>query len=171
MRTQLRPGEQKILETRTHWMTVVKPFLAFLVTFVLFIIAFFKLKSGTGIVTVVRWASVVLLIVGCLYFLYKEWYRRRNIWAVTTMRVIDEEGIFDHFSKESPLEKINNLSYFQPLFGRILNYGEIEIQTAAEDGATVYKMVTNPKLLKDTVAHQRDEYAKQAQKSGGDIKK
>ncbi len=49
------------------------------------------------------------------------------------------------------------MTYSQSLLGRILGYGEVEIQTAAEDGATIYRMVKNPLLLKDTIARCRDE--------------
>lgn len=84
---------------------------------------------------------------------------------MTNLRVIDEEGIFTLITKESPLEKINNISYKQTILGRILNYGEVEIQTAAEHGATIYPMITNPKILKKVVANARDEYAKNLTKS------
>jgi uncharacterized membrane protein YdbT with pleckstrin-like domain len=82
--------------------------------------------------------------------------------VVTNLRVIDERGIFTLYSKESPLEKINNLSYRQSLLGRALNYGEVEIQTAAEDGATIYRMVTGPKRLKEAVAESREKFDREA---------
>jgi len=162
MRTSLRPGERKILETRTHWVTVIEPFLLFFLAVIICLILFFIVRTTSGFMNVVRWIGSIFLAITFVYFLYREWYRRRDIWAVTNLRVIDEKGIFNLFSKESPLEKINNLSYYQSLLGRILRYGDVEIQTAAEDGATIYKKVTNPKLLKDTIARCRDEYSREA---------
>jgi len=161
MRTTLRPGERKALETRTHWVTVIEPFLLLVFALIVFIILFFWVRQTSSLMTVVRWISGVFLAIAFLYFFYKEWYRRRDIWAVTNLRVIDEKGIFSLYSKESPLEKINNLSYYQSLLGRILRYGDVEIQTAAEDGATIYKKVSNPRLLKDTIAVCRDEYSRE----------
>jgi len=158
MRTQLRPNEQKLMETRTHWMTVVKPFLLLLLAVAVFILCQFVFHIEGDLGGIVRWASALFLAGAALYFLYREIYRRRDLWAVTNLRVIDERGIFTLYSKESPLEKINNLSYRQSLLGRILNYGEVEIQTAAEDGATIYRMVTGPKLLKETIAQCREKY-------------
>lgn len=165
MRTHLRPGERKILETRTHWVTVVEPFLLLFFAAVICVILFFIVRTTSGFITVVRWIGGIFLAIAFFFFLYREWYRRRDIWAVTNLRVIDEKGIFSLFSKESPLEKINNLSYYQSLLGRILRYGDVEIQTAAEDGATIYKKVTNPKLLKDTIARCRDEYSREAMRA------
>ena len=86
---------------------------------------------------------------------------------MTNLRVIDERGIFTLFTKESPLEKINNLSYEQTVIGRMLNFGQVEIQTAAEDGATVYTLITNPKRLKDEIAVARDAYSRELLKSSG----
>jgi len=158
MRTQLRANEQKLMETRTHWMTVVKPFLLLLLAAAVFILFRFFVHIDGDLSNIVHWASVFFLAAAALYFLYREIYRRRDIWAVTNLRVIDERGIFTLYSKESPLEKINNLSYRQSLLGRFLNYGEVEIQTAAEDGATIYRMVTGPRLLKETIARCREKY-------------
>jgi uncharacterized membrane protein YdbT with pleckstrin-like domain len=72
--------------------------------------------------------------------------------------VIDETGLLSHYAKESPLEKINNVSYDQTLFGRIFNYGHVEIQTAAEIGSTDYNDVHAPKTLKDTITLAQADY-------------
>jgi len=163
MRTKLRDGERKILETRTHWITNLKPFLYAILAAALLVSSFFELPLSGTLRLVVRWACGALFAVAAVYALYREWFRRRDIWAVTNFRVIDEKGIFRLFSKESPLEKINNLSYAQSLLGRLLGYGDVEIQTAAEDGATIYHKVKGPKKLKDTIARCRDDYGREIQ--------
>lgn len=65
------------------------------------------------------------------------------------------------------MDKINNVSYDQTLVGRLLNFGHVEIQTAAHLGATDYYKVNNPKRLKDTITgaeadYQRWQYGNQA---------
>ena len=160
MRTKFRAGEKKILETRTHWLTVAKPFLLLILFLIFFAVSLFLLHPSNNYVKALRWVSGIVLLMAGLNFLYREWYRRRDIWVVTNLRVIDENGVFSLYSKESPLEKINNLSYYQSLWGRLFNFGNVEVQTAAEDGATVYRMVARPRLLKDTIAECRDEYSR-----------
>ena len=76
------------------------------------------------------------------------------------MRVVDESGFFTRYSKESPLDKINNVEYDQPLMGRIFGYGNVDIQTAAEMGETKYTLIHHPKLLKDTITNAQEEYKK-----------
>jgi uncharacterized membrane protein YdbT with pleckstrin-like domain len=72
--------------------------------------------------------------------------------------VIDEAGLMTHYAKESPLDKINNVSYDQTVWGRLFNYGHVEIQTAAEAGATDYYNVNHPKRLKDLITAAQSEY-------------
>ncbi len=74
------------------------------------------------------------------------------------MRIIDEHGVFSSNSKETPLDKINNVSFSQSLLGRIFNYGHVQIQSAAESGSTVHEMIERPKLLKDTITQYQELY-------------
>jgi len=105
-------------------------------------------------------AKLIIILLAAIYPMieYIKW--KFNLWAVTNMRVIDEEGFFTRYSKESPLDKINNVEYNQPILGRILGYGNVDIQTAAELGETKYSMIHHPKLLKDTITHAQEEYKK-----------
>jgi uncharacterized membrane protein YdbT with pleckstrin-like domain len=107
---------------------------------------------------------LLALVVVC-YFIYKIIQRNNNIWVVTDSRVIDEYGVFSNNSKESPLDKINNVSYGQTFWGKIFGYGNVQIQTAAEIGSTTYFAVEKPKKLKDTITLMQEEY------KGNQIKK
>lgn len=66
--------------------------------------------------------------------------------------------MFSNNTKESPLDKINNVSYLQSFWGKIFGYGNVQIQTAAEIGSTTYFAVENPKELKDTITDMQEEY-------------
>lgn len=148
MRTQLKKDEKLLIIIRHHWMTLILPAVAWLIVTILL---FIFLKDQIQI-------ALVIALVTALYplYLFLEW--KYNIWAVTNMRVIDESGFFSRYSKESPLDKINNVEYDQSLWGRMFGYGDVEIQTAAEMGDTTYKMIHYPKLLKDTITHAQEEY-------------
>ena len=144
MKTQLKKDEKIIMETKPHWFTLVGPFLLMLIGSILGIVI-----GSYGIL-------VVLVLVG--YFIYKIIQRNNNLWAVTNLRVIDEYGVFSNNTKESPLDKINNVSYGQSFVGKIFGYGNVQIQTAAEIGSTTYFTIENPKELKDTITHMQGEY-------------
>src|SRR5665647_2603470 len=144
MKTQLKKDEKVILVTKPHWFTMVLPFL------ILLIGAIIGFAVGT-------YGLLLVLVVIC-YFTYKIIDRNNNIWAVTNLRVIDEYGVFSNNTKESPLDKINNVSYLQSFLGKIFGYGNVQIQTAAEIGSTTYYAVEDPKKLKDTITNMQEEY-------------
>lgn len=146
MRTDLKNGENVVLVIRPHWLILVWP----VILTVIGVIAGIYL-GGYG--------YIIPLALIC-YLLYKIIQRNNNLWAVTNLRIIDEDGVFSVNSKESPLDKINNVTYNQSLWGRIFDYGNVQIQTAAEIGATTYYMVEKPKKLKDTITTMQEEYKK-----------
>ena len=149
MRTKLKKDEKMLVIIRQHWLTLILPFLAWiLLTILLFV---FLKEDNTKI-------ALIIALVTALYpaYLYLEW--KHNLWGVTNMRVIDEQGFFTRYSKESPLDKINNVEYTQSVWGRMFSYGDVEIQTAAELGDSRYTMIHDPKILKDTITHAQEEY-------------
>ena len=151
MRTPLQKEEKILLITYTSWVKLVVPVLMMIIGIVIaFIIGYTYENSWL-------WALIIAAI-GIIYFLFVYWAWKVDIWVVTNFRVIDESGLLSHFAKESPLEKINNVSYDQSVWGRILNFGHVEIQTAAEVGATDYYNVHKPKRLKDTITLAQSEY-------------
>ena len=146
MRTPLQKGEEILLVTHPSWIRLIVPALVALAGIVA---AFFIGFLDWG------WIAAVA---GLFYFFIVYLIWKCNIWVVTNYRVIDESGLLNHYAKESPLEKINNVSYDQTLWGRIFNYGHVEIQTAAEVGATDYHDVHGPKRLKDTITLAQSEF-------------
>lgn len=144
MKTELKKEEKVILEIKLHWLTLFVPFIIMLI------------GSVMGIVIGSYGFLVVILFIG--YFIYKITQRNNNLWAVTNLRVIDEYGVFSNNTKESPLDKINNISYNQSFWGKIFGYGNVQIQTAAEIGSTTYFTVEKPKELKDTITQMQEEY-------------
>jgi uncharacterized membrane protein YdbT with pleckstrin-like domain len=147
MRTALKKDEKLLITIRQHWLKLVLPVFVWLILSILLVWVF----STTGLVIGLLLALVPL-------YIYLEW--KHNLWAVTNLRVIDESGFFSRYSKESPLDKINNVEYDQTLWGRIFGFGDVDIQTAAEMGETTYKLIHHPKLLKDTITHAQEEYKK-----------
>ncbi|MBL0146599.1 MAG: PH domain-containing protein [Chitinophagaceae bacterium] len=149
MRTVLKKDEKVLVVIHQHWLKLATPIAAWLLVSVLLI--WFLHNTG-----------LLIALVAALFPLYEYINWKHNLWAVTNLRVIDESGFFSRYSKESPLDKINNVEYNQSLTGRLLGYGTVDIQTAAEMGETTYELINNPKLLKDTITHAQEEYKKSA---------
>ncbi len=150
MRTILKKDEKLLILIHQHWIILVLPIFAWILLTALLL---FTNKLSNSV-------QFLIIVLAAIYPMleYIKW--KYNLWAVTNMRVIDEEGYFTRYSKESPLDKINNVEYNQPILGRIFGYGDVDIQTAAEMGETKYSMIHHPKLLKDTITLAQEEYKK-----------
>ena len=146
MKTTLKKDEKVLVIIHQHWLKLVLPFLAWLLLTILLLI---WLHNGFAFV-------VILLTAFYPGYEYLNW--KNNLWCVTNLRVIDEEGFITRYAKESPLDKINNVEFDQPVLGRIFGYGNVDIQTAAELGETTYRLIHHPKLLKDTITHAQEDY-------------
>jgi len=144
MRTKLKVGERVVLVIRPHWLTLFLPI-------------FFAVAGQVAGILIGTYGYLIPLVLIC-YLWYKIVERKNNLWAVTNLRVVDEDGVLSHNSKESPLDKINNVTYNQSVWGRIFGFGNIQIQTAAETGSTTYFTVERPRVLKDTITQMQEEY-------------
>ena len=147
MRTPLQQNEKVLLTTYTSWVMLIVPMLIVLAALI----------TGGLIISSFKWTWILFVPTAAyLGWKYLEW--KHNIWVVTNFRVIDEFGVININSRESPLDKINNVSYSQNIWGRILSFGQVEIQTAATIGETVYNNVDKPRLLKDTITNAQANY-------------
>jgi uncharacterized membrane protein YdbT with pleckstrin-like domain len=149
MKTELKNNEEVILVFKKHWFVLLKPIVGALI---LLIIAMNGPESDNGTF------FLALAVVAVIWVIYRILDRENNLWVVTNLRVIDEYGVFSNNSKETPLDKINNVSFKQPLLGRMFDYGHVQIQSAAESGSTVHKTVERPKVLKDTITQYQERY-------------
>lgn len=155
MRADLKENEEVLFVTLPHWFSLIFPFFVAMVIIIIPLVIYINVENATSLL-------LLISVLGLLYFLYKFYDRKYNLWIVTNLRLIDEKGLFSISSKESPLDKINNVTYHQSLLGRIFGFGDVEVQTAAEMGATIYHGLASPKELKDAITSAQENY-KQSQ--------
>lgn len=73
---------------------------------------------------------------------------RQLQYVITNRRVIQLSGIFSKRVSDSSLEKVNDVQMTQSFFGRMFNYGDVEILTASELGANNFRRIANPVRFK-----------------------
>jgi membrane protein YdbS with pleckstrin-like domain len=89
-------------------------------------------------------AAVAVALVLAAMALFKWIVLRSHDYVLTNRRVILEEGILGRRSMDASLGKINNVEHRQTLWGRLLGYGDLEIDTASEIGATRFPGISHP---------------------------
>ncbi len=155
----LSEGEDVVLRTRQHWLALLikagYPILLFIAGLVL---VFFvrQLVSGT-VYDAVGYAGFIALVISVLWLvkIYISWYSED--YLVTNRRVIKVEGIINKRSADSSLEKINDAVLEQDLLGRMLNYGDLDILTAADVAVDRYRMLNRAPEFKRQMLNQKHD--------------
>jgi uncharacterized membrane protein YdbT with pleckstrin-like domain len=145
---QLLPGEQLILLARQHPITLFRP--------VLLNVACAAILIGlTYAYPQYAWMLLFYLI-PLSVLLWELLVRKNREFIITDKRVVRNEGVFSHSSFDAPLDKINNVFHEQTLFGRIFRYGKVGLETASEQGTTIFDLIPNPVEFKNCIVSQRE---------------
>jgi uncharacterized membrane protein YdbT with pleckstrin-like domain len=101
-----------------------------------------------------RWVLAVAgVVVGValLWALARYVELAANQYVLTDRRLLRLHGIISQSSMDSYLDKINNVEHHQTFWGRLLGYGDVEIDTASENGAEVFPRISQPLAFKRAV--------------------
>jgi uncharacterized membrane protein YdbT with pleckstrin-like domain len=95
---------------------------------------------------------VVLLVLA-------RFVRRYARWATTNMvltneRLILRAGVFAKTGREIPLERINDLTYRQRFFERLIGAGDLLVESAGERGQEILRMVPRPMRVQQAIYKQ-----------------
>jgi hypothetical protein len=155
----LTEGEVIVLRTRQHWLALIGRARAGVALFVgglllLFLIAYFNVAPGS-LRDILSGVALIMLALGVLVFLYRFWIWWAQDYMITNRRLLKVTGVLNKRSADSALEKINDAVLAQSMFGRIFNFGDLEILTAADQAVDRYHMLNSPKEFKKTMLAQK----------------
>jgi len=149
--SELLPGENLVLKTHQHWIVLVKSLVIPVVLLIIGAVVDLTVKSGTGIPhfrTIITLVAVAI----ALLWLIVVWIRWQSIaYTLTDQRIKIESGVFGRASKIIPIDRIQDCTTRQSLFGRILGYGRVEVDAAGAQGAEVLEHLPNPGTFRDEV--------------------
>jgi len=107
----------------------------------------------------------LLLIIYYLIWWYSFFYTVTmyllDTWVITDHRVIDSEqhGFFNRTVAELNLKQIEDISTrVEGFFNTLLNFGDLEIQTAGTEPKFVFKEIPNPVGIKDLITQAHNRY-------------
>jgi uncharacterized integral membrane protein len=136
----LGENERILLVTRQHWFVLFSNILMEILLIVL-IIAGVIAASVVYPLATFGYILVLVPIAGMIRDIL-VWSNRQYI--VTNRRVIQISGVLSKNVVDSSLEKVNDVKMSQSFFGRLFNYGDIEILTASELGVNLFKSISDP---------------------------
>lgn len=151
------PSEKTILITRKHWIILIKSilFIKFLAILPFIIYFLIRLKNWYSIFSSLYWflITIYFLILWVLLF-YQILIYILTTLIVTNKRVIiiRQLNLFKHTRNETELGKIQDITI--KIFGIIptfLNFGDLEIQTAAAEIKLYLDQFPNPQKIKTAI--------------------
>jgi uncharacterized membrane protein YdbT with pleckstrin-like domain len=134
--------EVLVLDLHPHWWRFVKPVVVIIATLAALAnthrIPNDFLKDLALII-----AQVLAVLAGLNLALQSlKWYRTH--FVLTSQRVIFQSGVVARKRVEISLHKINVVNFHQSVFERLINAGDIVIETGAEEGVETFIDVRDP---------------------------
>ena len=134
--------EVLVLDLHPHWWRFVKP--------VVVIIATLAALANThripndflkDLALIIAQVLAVLAVLN-LALQSLKWYRTH--FVLTSQRIIFQSGVIARKRVEISLHKINVVNFHQSVFERLINAGDIVIETGAEEGVETFIDVRDP---------------------------
>jgi uncharacterized membrane protein YdbT with pleckstrin-like domain len=137
--------EVLVLDLHPHWWRFVKP--------VVRIVATLAALANTHHIPHEFLRNLALIVAQVLSVLAVlnlalqtlKWYRTH--FVLTSQRVIFQTGVIARKRVEISLHKINLINFHQSVFERLINAGDIVIESGAEDGMETFSDVRDPQSV------------------------
>ena len=144
-RRLLAEHENLVFDKKPHWIALAP---AAFWALVIVVATFFALRVFDDLAWVVLLvAAVALLFLSVGPFL--QWLYTN--FVLTSDRLITRSGVIAKQSKEIPLERINDVTFTQSIFERMLGAGDLMVESAGERGQTRITAVRNPEQMQLTI--------------------
>ena len=157
----INEGETVALDLHPHWWYFSKHILTGIPLFLLLIgvISIQGSDSDAGkFVAGWGWGILALIWAGWLALKYFQW--RFTYFVVTDDRVIFRTGVFAKHGVEIPLERINNINFRQGVWERVIGAGDLDIQSAGQEGESHFEDVRHPDGVQQEIYRQMEVNAK-----------
>jgi uncharacterized membrane protein YdbT with pleckstrin-like domain len=144
----LNDGEQVVLDLHPHWWFLALPVGAVVVALVATIVAM------TTTLTALQYILAGVLVVAVVWLLlrYVRWVTTSLV--LTNHRLVHRSGVLAKSGREIPLDHINDISYRQRIFERIIGAGDVVIESAGERGQEVFADLPKPGRIQNEIYRQ-----------------
>ena len=154
--SKLLPGENLVQKNHPHWITVAgSVFLPAVLVVAVAILDFTLLSPNiqAGIyVPHLRTFLSLGVVALALIWLIAVWIGWQSIvYTLTDQRIMIQSGVFSRQEKIIPIDRVQDCTTKQTLFGRIFGYGRVEVDAAGAQGAEVLQYLPRPGEFRDQV--------------------
>ena len=102
--------------------------------------------------------TAVLFFGGLAVFVWNALRYMNQEYVLTNRRVMEVSGVLNRTSADSSLEKINDAVLSQSIFGRMFDFGDLSVLTAADSGVERFRMIKGPIAFKKAMLDAKHEF-------------
>lgn len=147
----LSPDEEVVDEFRPHWSRILKEIVLSVAVVIILILlaALFDFDYRGWVMLAIAVVWFLLVVRGIL-----AWWFTQHV--ITNERVIYRAGILSREGKEIPLEVINDVSFKQTPWERMIGSGDLLIESAGELGQSHYRDIPHPEIIQREIYQVRE---------------
>jgi uncharacterized membrane protein YdbT with pleckstrin-like domain len=154
-RRLLNENEVVILDLRPHWWVLVGSAVLLAISLGLAIAVSIAVSGVAHDPLLIASLLLVLLVLARFVRRYARWATTNMV--LTSERLILRAGVFAKSGREIPLERVNDLTYRQSFFERVIGAGDLLVESGGERGQQVLRMVPNPMRVQQAIYKQMSE--------------
>ncbi len=152
-RKSLNPDEELILDLHPHWWHFVAPISGMVAAVVIAI--FLTQLSGNAdwnwLKQFLGWTRWVVVVVAIGFLVVRTLQWNTTHFVVTSHRVIYRHGVIGKIGIDIPLERVNNVSIHQSVFERVIDAGDLLIESGGEDGQQRFSDIRGPDEVQNLI--------------------
>jgi uncharacterized membrane protein YdbT with pleckstrin-like domain len=175
-----KPDEKILLVLHRHWFDILSQFTIIFLMLVFFFgsyflpFLFYDTLSGPLFDHLAAFfRNLFFLFIWIMFFIiWIDYYL--DVWIVTDRRIvnIEQKGLFSRVVSELQLEKIQDVTtQVQGIIPTFLNYGDLFVQTAAEEERFLFHNIPDPYAVKDLVMNLQKKFETQEENEFGEMLK
>ena len=149
-RKLLQDGEELVLDLAPHWWFLAPAGSALAAAIVL------GLFSVTLSSTILSILAGIVLVAALGYFGYRYMKWTATDFVVTSERLIYRQGFLNKKGTQMPLDKVNTVDFSQSLFERLINAGDLLIESGSERGVQRFTDIRRPLEVQHEIVRQMD---------------
>lgn len=140
-------NEKPIITTRQHWSVILPGIVGFIIAalVILFVVHILPPTLAGHSVRGAENVIVLIVIIALLLTVAVHWLRWRMAeYILTDHRIILTEGVISRVTESITLDRVQDVTVRQGLADRMLQRGNVEIESAGRDGAEILAKVPHP---------------------------
>jgi len=148
----LNDHEEVILDLHPHWWALAGPAAALVSSLSVAVVAAVGVHGAAHDPVVIALLVVVLVALWWFVRRYLRWATTR--FVLTTDRLILRSGVLARQGCELPLERVDDITFHQSLFERVLGAGDLRVESGGERARHVFPRIPRPARVQNEIWRQ-----------------